>query len=163
MPFSLRDMDRSPSFLQALETLTKEDYLVALQTLGRRRLFDHDSDYSGECYNSSANYPAFEATILCHVPDPNQDIDGDLSLTFRGLELSAVFLANIFEVRKEDLPLKPYFQGLRPEVLVAAARTFYPTPLRVLIQKVRDWSGRFPAFAAFMVDVRAAEKDRLIV
>lgn len=156
-------MDRSPSFLQALEALTKEDYAATIKILGGKFLFTRRLDYEGEAARIAETYPAFDAAIQCHAPDSDQDFDEEMTRSFMGIELSAVFLATLLENRPDGDPLKRYLLGITPAKLETATKHLFSVPLDVLTEKTRDWPSRFPAFAAFLADLCALEDDGLLL
>jgi len=163
MPASLCDMDRSPSFLQALEALNMEDYANALKVLCGAFLFTRHFDYEDEVHRVAQAYPAFDAAIQCHAPDPNVDFDDDMGRSFMGIEQSAVFLATLLENRPDGDPLKEYLLGIKPAELETATKVLFSVPLNVLTERTRDWPSRFPAFAAFLAGLCSFEDDGLLL
>lgn len=156
-------MDRSPSFLQTLEALTKEDYVDTLKVLGGKFLFTRHFDYEKEVHRIAAAYPAFDAAIQCQAPDPEQDFDDEMSRTFMGIELAAVFFSALLENRPDGDHLKEYLLGIKPAELESAAKHLFSVPPDVLTEKTRDWPSRFPAFAAFLADFWSFEDDGLLL
>lgn len=156
-------MDCSSSFLQALEALTKDDYVATLKVLGGKFLFTRHFDYEDEAHRIAQAYPAFDAAIQCHAPDPDQDFDDDMTRSFMGIELSAVFLATLLENRPDGDPLKGYLLGIKPAELESATKHLFSVPVDVLTERTRDWSSRFPAFAAFLADFWSFEDDGLLL
>lgn len=156
-------MDRSPSFLQALESLTKDDYTKTIKVLGAKFLFTRNFDYEDEVHRISTAYPAFDAAIQCQAPNPDDDFDDDMTRTFMGIEMSAVFLATLLENRPDGDPLKGYLLEIKPAELDAATKFLFSIPLDVLTEKTRDWPSRFPAFAACLADVCSFEDDGLLL
>lgn len=163
LPSTLRDMDRSPSFLQTLEALTQEDYVTALKVLGGKFLFTRHFDYEDEAHRVGKAYPAFDAAIHCHAPDPNQDFDDDMGRSLMGIELSAVFLANLLENRPDGDPLKTYLLGINPAELETATKSLFSVPLDALTERTRDWPSRFPPFSAFLAGLCSYEDDGLLL